>query len=67
MCERHDRITYLVTHTTNRGSGVITKLSRNKWHVSSDDTGEEATCPTLTKAFFWVQHQAEIEARQTAQ
>ncbi len=62
-CERHDRITYLVNHSQREGGGVITKLSRTKWHAESDDTGETATCPTLTKAFIWVQWQAEIAAR----
>lgn len=64
-CERHDRITYLVSHSRREGGGggVITKLSRSKWHAESSDTGETATCPTLTTAFWWVQHQAEIAAR----
>jgi hypothetical protein len=61
-CDRHDKITYCVSHTTRAGGGVITRLSRSKWHVESDDTGEVAECPTLTKAFFWVQHQADMAA-----
>ena len=61
--ERHDKITYCVSHTTTQGGGVITRLTRSKWHAESDDTGETATCQTLTKAFFWVQHQADIAER----
>lgn len=61
--ERHDRITYIVNHSRSDSGGVITKLARTKWHAESYDTGETATCPTLTKAYFWVQHQAEIAAR----
>lgn len=61
--ERHDAITYLVTHTRKPGGGVITKLGRRKWHAESDDTGETATCPTLTKASLWIQHQNEISER----
>lgn len=60
--ERHDRITYLVCNGKG-GGGVITKQKGDKWHAESDDTGETASCPTLTKAIFWVQHQAEIAAR----
>ena len=60
--ERHDRITYLVTDGKGSG-GTITKQSRDKWHAESDDTGETAICPTLTKASFWIQHQAEISKR----
>lgn len=63
VCERHDKITYHVSHTRRLGGGTITRLSRRKWHAESDDTGETATCQTLTKAFWWVQHQAEIAAR----
>ena len=60
ICERHDKITYLVSHTTRPGAGSITRITRNRWQVESDDTGATATCPTLTKAFFWVQNQSEI-------
>lgn len=58
--ERHDRITYLV-HGPRGGGGTITKLTRRKWHAESDDTGETATCPTMNKAFWWVQEQAKKE------
>ena len=57
---RHDRITY---HASNgKGGGTITKITRDKWHAESDDTGQTTTCPTLTKAWFWVQHQAAMAA-----
>lgn len=63
-CERHDKITYLVVHTRLLGGGTITKLSRSKWHAESDDTGDVATCPTLTKAFWWIIEQAQATARE---
>ena len=55
--DRHDRITYLASNGKGNG-GTITKITRDKWHAESDDTGETATFQTLTKAWFWVQHQA---------
>jgi len=59
-CERHDRITYCVSHSRRAGGGVITKLARNKWHAESDDTGKTITAPTLSKAYCWVQDQADL-------
>ena len=58
LLDRHDRITYFVTHARSNRGGVITKLGRGKWLAESDDTGETIICPTLTKAFLWVQIEA---------
>lgn len=60
--DRHDRITYHASNSKGRG-GTITKIKRGRWHAESDDTAETACCPTLRKAFLWVQHQAEIATR----
>ena len=60
--ERHDRITYTVCNGKGSG-GVVTKQKRDKWHAESDNTGKSAVCPTLTKASWWIMHQAEIAAR----
>jgi hypothetical protein len=63
MLDRQDRATYCASHRTRLGGGTITRVSASKWYAESDDTGDIAVCPTLTKAFLWVQHQSEIASR----
>lgn len=66
ICERHDKVTYCVSHSRKLGGGTIVKITRNKWEAESDDTGETVVCPTLTKAFWWVIDQAAIAERMSA-
>ncbi len=53
--ERHDRITYHVSHWKRGIVGVVTKVHRNKWHVEDYETGDEFFAGTLTKARFWLE------------